>query len=86
MRTQTRVRTVWFQDMGRHDAAIPIYRRALALRPDFPEAFAHLVHSMMVGEDLHNAPMAGLWNMTMHSMNGFTGCSRAHKTAQHDGW
>jgi len=36
------------QDMGRHDAAIPIYRRALALRPDFPEAFAHLVHSMMV--------------------------------------
>jgi len=35
--------------MGRHDAAIPIYRRALALRPDFPEAFAHLVHSMQAG-------------------------------------
>lgn len=48
------------QDMGHHDAAIPIYRRALTLRPDFPEAFAHLVHSMQVGVEpraSHHCPV-----------------------------
>ena len=38
-----------FKDAARQDAAIASYRRALALRPDFPEAFANLVHSLQVG-------------------------------------
>lgn len=37
-----------FKDAARQDAAIASYRRALALRPDFPEAFANLVHSLQV--------------------------------------
>lgn len=35
-----------YKDAARQDAAITSYRRALALRPDFPEAFANLVHSL----------------------------------------
>jgi protein O-GlcNAc transferase len=35
-----------YKDAARHDAAIAAYRRALALRGDFPEAFANLVHSL----------------------------------------
>ncbi len=37
-----------FKDAARQDAAIASYRRALVLRPDFPEAFANLVHSLQV--------------------------------------
>lgn len=37
-----------FKDAARQDEAIASYRRALALRPDFPEAFANLVHSLQV--------------------------------------
>ena len=37
-----------YKDAARQDAAIASYRRALALRPDFPEAFANLVHSQQV--------------------------------------
>ncbi len=35
-----------YKDAARQDAAITSYRRALAMRPDFPEAFANLVHSL----------------------------------------
>lgn len=35
-----------YKDSSRHDLAIVSYQRALAARPDFPEAFANLVHSM----------------------------------------
>ncbi len=41
-----------YKDAARQDAAIASYRRALALRPDFPEAFANLVHSQQVGSAL----------------------------------
>jgi hypothetical protein len=36
------------KDVGRHEAAILPYRRALALRPHYPEALANLVHSLQV--------------------------------------
>ena len=35
-----------YKDAARQDTAITSYRRALQLRPDFPEAFANLVHSL----------------------------------------
>ena len=35
-----------YKDAARQDVAIASYRRALSLRPDFPEAFANLVHSL----------------------------------------
>ena len=38
-----------YKDATRQDVAIASYRNALALRPDFPEAFANLVHSLQVG-------------------------------------
>ena len=37
-----------YKDAARQDVAITSYRRALSLRPDFPEAFANLVHSLQV--------------------------------------
>lgn len=37
-----------YKDATRQDVAIASYRNALALRPDFPEAFANLVHSLQV--------------------------------------
>ena len=37
-----------YKDAARQDVAIASYRRALSLRPDFPEAFANLVHSLQV--------------------------------------
>ena len=35
-----------YKDAARQDVAISSYKRALQLRPDFPEAFANLVHSL----------------------------------------
>lgn len=35
-----------YKDAARHDMAIVSYRRALAQRPDFPEAFANMAHSL----------------------------------------
>lgn len=35
-----------YKDAARHDQAITAYMRALQLKPDFPEAFANLVHSL----------------------------------------
>lgn len=35
-----------YKDAARQDQAITSYRRALRLRPDFPEAFANYVHSL----------------------------------------
>lgn len=35
-----------YKDAARHDQAIAAYMRALQLKPDFPEAFANLVHSL----------------------------------------
>ena len=37
-----------YKDAARQDVAIASYRRALSLRPDSPEAFANLVHSLQV--------------------------------------
>lgn len=38
------------------DVAVAAYRRALALRPDFPEAFANLVHSLQCVCDWTDRP------------------------------
>ena len=38
------------------DVAVAAYRRALALRPDFPEAFANLVHSLQCVCEWHERP------------------------------
>lgn len=37
-----------YKDATRQDVAIASYRNALELRPDFPDAFANLVHSLQV--------------------------------------
>lgn len=39
-----------------HEEAIAAYRQALALRPDFPDAFANLVHSMQCVCDWQDRP------------------------------
>lgn len=44
------------KDCGRHDEAIGSYRQALALRPDFPEAFANYVHSLQCVCDWQDRP------------------------------
>ena len=41
-----------YKDAARQDVAIASYRRALSLRPDFPEAFANLVHSLQASPGL----------------------------------
>jgi protein O-GlcNAc transferase len=45
-----------YKDCGRHDEAIVCYRAALRLRPDFPDAFANLMHSLQCVCDWADRP------------------------------
>lgn len=53
------VRLCACQDAGRIEEAVTCYRTALSHRPDFPDAFCNLVHSLVLICDWHtrgNAP------------------------------